>query len=202
MCDVFQRKIHVISLKRREDRRRDTLQTCETVALEPVFFDAIEDPIHGILGCAKSHAAVLEQCLEREPDALYYAIAEDDIQFRCDGPTLDAHVQAFVEDRHAEILSIGNNTLRKVRHSDLLDRALNTQTMSFYIVKHTIAKILLQNLRQGISMYEKKPCHEHCNDIYWKKLQGRHVFVVPKQRLAVQRPSYSDIEKRDVDYQV
>ena len=47
MCDAFKRTIHVISLRRREDRRRQTIRTCETVALTPIFFDAIEDIEHG-----------------------------------------------------------------------------------------------------------------------------------------------------------
>ena len=86
------------------------------------------------------------------------------------------------------------------------NRVKNTQTTTCYIVKKTFVKTLLDNFKENLSRWEEEgkydriTYHKYALDQYWKKLQPTHRFLTYKLKVCSQIKSYSDIEKRVVDY--
>lgn len=193
----------VINLDRRTDRLEATLAELERADFTSHRrFAAFETP-DGRIGCSQSHIAVLEDFIKNGGDAL--VVCEDDVTFVGPGVILKQTVRDFLEDPVLDILCIGNNVRYKpIRWSALLNLSSDTQTTSCYVVKRRAARVLLRNFKRGqflLSTWPNDP--RFAIDIYWKHLQwGRLVFCVPSTRLAIQRPSFSDIEKAWVDYEV
>jgi hypothetical protein len=77
----------------------------------------------------------------------------------------------------------------------------NAQTTTGYIIKQAYYDTLLQNIRTGISgllLYQNPKVY--AVDIYWKRLQKMDHWLILLPLAVVQRPDYSDIEHRQVNY--
>jgi glycosyl transferase family 25 len=132
-------------------------------------------------------------------------VCEDDISFTASGDCLAQTVQDFLADSVMDVLCIGNNPQRTpIAWSDTLSLTSDTQTTSCYVVKRSAAKALTRNLQRGLSRLKRTGnASRYALDVYWKKLQGgRLIFCLPTERLAAQRPSFSDIQDVWVDYGV
>ena len=74
-------------------------------------------------------------------------------------------------------------------------------TATAYVISNHYYPILLQNFKEGcqklIQFYEPS---RYALDRYWKQLQARHNWYIIMPPICIQRPSYSDIERRNVDY--
>ncbi|UVO06847.1 hypothetical protein LW347_13040 [Pectobacterium polonicum] len=91
-------------------------------------------------------------------------------------------------------------------------RVVNSQTASGYIVKREFVPEFIKVFFDSVvnlnkfSNYELdlrgQSSHFYCLDILWKKLQTDYRFVAKVPALIKQRPSYSDIEKINVNYGV
>ena len=195
--------IVVINLDRRADRLEATAAELQKVDfLSHERFSAFETP-DGRVGCSQSHIAVLEDFVESGRAVLM--VCEDDVNFVEPGAILRETLKEFFQDPVLDILCVGNNVQQEpVKWSSLLSLSSDTQTTSCYVVKRQAAKVLLRNFRRGEARLRKSGQYSRfAIDIYWKRLQrGRLVFCVPSKRLVMQRPSFSDIEKVWVDYEV
>ena len=77
----------------------------------------------------------------------------------------------------------------------------NCQTTSGYIIHKRFIPILLKNFEDCVSILETKNNKNMAIDQNWKSLQRfENKFYVASPRLGKQRPSYSDIEKKEVSY--
>lgn len=214
----------VINLDSRPDRLAEV--TAEFKRLNITQFrrvPASDGGGDGGLGCLDSHCRCLEEFLQTDAPAVM--ICEDDPEFKCTRQELDAHINEFMADDHAQVACLGYNIKRAEPYptTHLFLRARDIQTRVCYIVKRSIAANLNALWRSIYQLRISKPAKNSKNwyataykalpitnpgtDIYrgdqsWKILQQDHVFLVPKKRLVIQRPSYSDIEKRNVNYKV
>jgi len=207
----------VINLDSRQDRLKITSE--EFVKLGSNF-QRLSASTGGATGCLDSHCRALENYLAVDTYKPAVMICEDDVQFTVSKPIIDQHIHEFLESPTAKVACLGFNAKRFEAYSSLFNRARDIQTRVCYIVKREFAGELNQLWRQIYTarlsgkpliwyddLYRGLPITNKTTDNYrgdqsWKILQKDTIFLTPKIRLAVQRPSYSDIELRNVRYKV
>lgn len=202
-----------INLDRRTDRKLETEEEFRKLDIqESVRFPAIYNYQDGAIGCLESHINVLEN-YDTDSPAIW--VCEDDVQFLVNREVLDIYINEFI-DSSGDILCLGFNLRTTKSYSNIFLRAFDTQTASSYIIKASFRKVLLNFWKslldsiknntehQGKTIYDKLPIWKSpiytVTDQSWKVLQQEYIFLVPNQRVLIQRPSYSDIEKHHVAY--
>ena len=207
------------------DSRPDRLAEMESEFLKlDGYFRRLSASTGGALGCIASHCHALELYLHETETGMTEApavmICEDDALFQTDRATLDQHIREFLSNPDAKVACLGFNAKVFEPWSPLFNRCREIQTRVCYIVKHEFARELNELWRQIYAVrisnkpapwyeqaYRSLPISNPPIDIYrgdqsWKLLQQTTVFLTPKTRLVIQRPSYSDIEQRPVNYKV
>lgn len=193
--------VYFINLTSRPDRRRETEVELERMGLSLWSrFDAVKHD-NGALGCALSHARVIEGL----DGTAAIMVCEDDIEFLVSPDDLRALVQEFLENPSLDVLCIAFNVSAKGHPiSSRLAITSNTQTLACYVAKKHALKSLKDSFFQSAQLIEEgKPLGLVAADQHWKKLQRRGlIFAIPLMRAARQRPSFSDIEGQEVSYGV
>jgi len=201
---------YYINLDFRLDRKFLLEREFAKMNIKPVRFPAI---LHkdGLTGCLMSHIKVLESC-EVDSDILW--VCEDDVEFLVDRPSLDKYIKLFL-DSSADILCLGYNSRNNKPYSDGLLRTRDTQTTSSYIIKKNFRKVLVSFWKELLLCIESGKTHPleklyikldiHKGPFYaldqgWKVLQQNYIFVIPDQRVLIQRPGFSDILNKSVNY--
>lgn len=211
-------RIHlkVINLPHRADRRQECIAELSKVgvpAADEIFFAAKSEPDLGALGCALSHAKALSDFLFSS-DKPFALIFEDDFSIR-DAPAFVKTVNEFCgRDFLWDVFLLGHNSAVPIEptHFENAVRVVNSQTASGYLVGRLYAIKLIDYFFRSAELLRRYQYLPEPNrtitksffscDILWKELQIKDRFVIPLPSLIVQRPSYSDIEKRDVNYGV
>jgi len=159
--------------------------------------------LNGKIGCYLSHIHCLEKCLHLQGE--YFLIMEDDF-FIDDSATFNRFLDDFPilqKNKDWDIFLFTNSILRDNKlqpFSPHFNRIFNFQTTTGYIVRKSFIPTLLKNFREGLELYLKTKKEIYCIDIHWKILQQTHTFISYHKRFVIQYPSYSDIEKKDVNY--
>lgn len=208
--------LKVINLPHRADRRQDCITELAKVGIQAGddnFFAARSEPEFGALGCALSHAKVLADFLFSS-DKPFALIFEDDFSIR-DAPVFAKTLNEFCErDFLWDVFLLGHNSAVPIEptHFENAVRVVNSQTASGYLVGRLYAIKLIHYFYRSAELLRRYQHLPEPNrmitksffscDILWKELQIEDRFVVPLPSLIIQRPSYSDIEKRDVNYGV
>ena len=191
-----------INLAKRSDRDLQIRSEFERLGLIDVArFEAIEDE-NGGLGCALSHEACLTGSLRNR--ASVTIICEDDLEFLAPRQKIEALIQEFLLDSRLDVLCLGNAVIETpVKISDRLSISNTVQTTSCYVLKpRSIPHILNSARKSAARLGAGRQYSRSAFDQVWKSdQQWRLVFAVPNTPVAKQRPSFSDIEKRDVRYQ-
>eukprot|EP00747_Dinoflagellata_sp_TGD_P106586 gnl/TRDRNA2_/TRDRNA2_169890_c0_seq3.p1 gnl/TRDRNA2_/TRDRNA2_169890_c0~~gnl/TRDRNA2_/TRDRNA2_169890_c0_seq3.p1 ORF type:complete len:254 (-),score=38.65 gnl/TRDRNA2_/TRDRNA2_169890_c0_seq3:37-798(-) len=188
-----------INLARRTDRRkqveqelRHAGQPCERV--EAV--DAKSAHVRPQEACRRSHLMALDR-IEASGQP-YGLVLEDDMMWQQENGTLQemfCHIGKMI-DKYPVILlacvgdgfSVGGQQDLHFHHVD------KCQTSSAYVIRRDYIKILRKQW--------EKESHEYLQavDQIWKPLQLRDRWLMTWPLLVKQRPSWSDIEGRYVDY--
>ena len=152
----------------------------------------------GSLGCALSHLKALCQF---DTDVL---VLEDDAQFRTTPPLEElSTIEGWDVVCFAHNMAIVNNSDCFVAGVHRFCRAHNIQTMSAYMVRKQHLQTLRQKARESAKGLEKGgQIRVFAIDMVWKQVQQSLRFYVAHPRLAKQRQSWSDIQKKKVDYGV
>lgn len=195
-----------INLASRPDRRLEVTRELARVGLASIVcrFEGIKDS-NGALGCAKSHISLLEHLARESKDAVAYFVCEDDLEFVAAREKIWIAIEEFLWHSPLDVFCIANHTLgSQVSFSENLNVANGIQTTAGYLVKIDSVERLLAAFRKSENLLKQGIDPELAAiDMVWKRLQKRQLlFCVPKTRLARQRASFSDIEKRVTDYGV
>jgi GR25 family glycosyltransferase involved in LPS biosynthesis len=216
---------YVINLDTRGDRFNQISQEFSRLKLKKFCRLPASSHSDAPLACIDSHCRALEDFLKAPSQSPAVMICEDDAQFKCSRATLDKHINEFLANPDAVVAALGYNSISQEPYpaTPSFLRARDIQTRVCYIVKRDFAPILNKLWRRIYALREKDPTSKKASwyskaynklpiqnivpdnlrgDQAWKILQQDYVFLVPKKHLVIQRPSYSDIEKRDVDYKV
>lgn len=189
-----------INLEHRKDRLSHIEKELQKLPLKNVQrLDAIQHE-RGFMGCTMSHIACLEKAIENGYDTVF--ICEDDLCFE-NHKQLEKSVKTFFEsgeDWDVFIIcgnvwhSSGNGKIGAVKTAYCL-------TTTGYIVRKPYYNILLNNFKAGLGGLSRRP-NKRCYriDMFWRSLQRKDLWFHVFPSNAYQLESYSDIEKKNVDY--
>ena len=199
------RNILYINLDHREDRLiqiKDEFENKLKISnVIPQRFPAIKHD-KGAVGCALSHIKCLEIALERKYP--YVFICEDDIQFLNTEQFFNS-INQFekIPPSNWNVLIVSGNTVPPYRlYNQTCVNIVNCQTTTGYITHYNYYKTLIHNFKEGVQQLLKYPGNERyfAIDQYWKSLQLSKTWYMIFPPSVIQRVSYSDIEKKVVDY--
>jgi len=176
--------------------------------LEKLFDNTIINRIEGQISKVKGHGCSLShiQCIQEflKTDNEYTIIFEDDFQLELTPDNcLKAIEQAMKENANLFLLGY---------HSILINLELdkrngyvcpfsNGQMACGYMVSREYAPILLDNFTNSCNMLGMTKNYEHyALDEYWKHIQKDNGVYACVPRMGKQRPCYSSIENKIVDY--
>lgn len=179
-----------INLLHRTDRKEECENEFKPLNVDAVRVEAISHP-NGALGCSLSHIKCIQ--LAKKNKWSRVCICEDDIMFT-DPSALLASLDLFLKSGiHWDVLLLGANIAPPYsKVTDHWMKVSNAQTTTGYIVNEHYYDTLLENFMVGVS--NKYPI-----DIYWKVLQRDDWYILLPLSVT-QRPSYSNIENRMVNY--
>lgn len=191
------------------DGRRDRFDYFEKVKSDNSFltniqrFSAIQNR-NGALGCTMSHYNALKLAYETYKGDECIAILEDDF-FILDKNAFNDFVSDFSSIKNNDDWSVFTFTRRAGTYYGKYDDKFNyikgTQTMSGYIIKTKFIETLMKQLEIGITnMKNGLSANNNTCDQIWKPLQYGNNFIYYNRVFAGQLPSYSNLEKRVVDY--
>lgn len=164
-------------------------------------FNAITN-IRGGIGCTLSHIECLKQLLNKNEN--YYLIMEDDFIIMNDAnfKNFETNFELIKDNDDWDVLTLtpSGDTIIK---NYLLDfnKIVNNQTTTCYIIKHRFIETLLSYFNKGVlGLMNNEDPNKYALDQCWKPLQQISRFIYYKNIFAGQAEGYSDIEKRNVNY--
>ena len=194
MLDFIEHVVY-INLDSRRDRRIEVLSELKQVFPDEKIqrFSAIRHD-NGAVGCSKSHIAVIE--MAKKEGWGNVLIIEDDFMWQ----NMDNGIPDL--ERYASIpydVVLLSGTF--VESEPISNRVISSQTTVAYIVSAHYYDTLLENYKAGVNQLETGGIKPVCAlDMYWKRLQRAHNWFIVQPKVCLQRPSYSDIENKYIDY--
>jgi glycosyl transferase, family 25 len=178
--------VFYINLKHRIDRMHHTETQFKSMGITPERVDAIECK-NGAIGCALSHINCLELAKKRQMP--YACICEDDILFLKPDQTKTSVSNIMNGMVQWDVILLGANIAPPyVKLTNQCMTVRNAQTTTGYIIKQAYYDTLIQNIKKGISgmlLYQNP------------KVYAIDILI---PLAVIQRPDYSDIENREVNY--
>ena len=187
----FLDKVVFINLEKRKDRLEHMNEVCKVFPPEKVVrFNAIEYPPKGIIGCAKSHAGVLEMAIENKWKNVL--VLEDDATWNKFEQGY-ARLEELVKNDYDVIMLGGNIRDNNGQYDPITHKVYDVQSAHAYLVNEKFYEVLLNNLREGIRGYEATGFDWiYPNDQYWKRVQRQYNWYMIVPNLMYQTPSHSD----------
>jgi len=196
--------VYYINLEHRVDRKDNIESQMKIFDTSYTRVDAIYNK-NGAIGCGLSHIKALKMAYESNKP--YSIILEDDF-FIFSYEAYSNFSKAFQKIKLSDSWDIIVMTPR----GDTIDsssnlvidgfrKIRNNQTATGYIIKNAMIPILIDNLKTAVAgLIKNLDPNIYAIDQYWKRLQETYKFYYYKDIFAGQLPGYSDIEKRQVDY--
>ena len=192
--------IFYINLESRPDRKTFFENQMKMVGLKATRFNAIKNA-NGAIGCSLSHLYLLQQAKKNNLD--HILIMEDDIMFL--NPTqFIQNINNFLSKHNTfdVLLLAGNNKGDYIKIDDSCVKISQCQTTTGYLVKRHYYDKLINNYKTGIQFLLKntKLKEQYAIDQYWSKLQLVDTWYLLIPLTVSQKPDYSDIEKKNINY--
>lgn len=196
-------KIYYINLAHRTDRNKHFLEQMEKAGYpldRTCRIDAIFLPENGALGCTRSQVKAVKTAIA-DAENMPFFIAEDDLEL--------LHPETFIEDMKYMLesamqwdvcmFSHSFNTVHKDIGDPKVRKLIRGHTASAYMVHPAYAEKLLANF-EDCEVKQSSGKRRVCVDTYWEPLQLHDNWYVYVPRVIKQMASYSDIEKKLVNY--
>lgn len=209
-------KTYYINLNKRIDRNKHLINEFKKIKYTNYIRVEASETQFGGLGCCQSHLAILNHIRNLVDSAAIdknnklnhiYMIVEDDAVFALSRETIDKYVDAFINDPIADVLCLDYNVrmfcdyIKDDNVDKLFNRGLHTCSTCCYIIKGKSP--VLQKLIDCFNEAEKglltvthnlDPNYsKYAIDQYWKYVQMKTIFLLPKERCVYQYTNYSDI---------
>ena len=201
---LFEIKGFYINLDHRTDRKQHVEHQLEQIkmATNITRFNAIKNA-NGRIGCSLSHLKCLNMAKEANWECVM--IVEDDILFMLPDSFVENANSFFSNKKNKwDVLLLAGNNLPPFEINDGVSiRVSHCQTTTGYIVKRHYYDALISNIKEGIAKLMKEPEYHYyyAIDKYWLHLQKQDRWMLLIPIIVVQKPDYSDIEKKYTDYQ-
>ena len=195
MFDAVEHVVY-INLDERVDRKQQV--HLELLRFFPASkiqrFAAIRNEVGGI-GCTMSHIAVLE--MAKREGWRNVMIVEDDLMWVANRKS-SAKVLTHLLSNPYDAIVLGGVA---ARCDPTTLRLESCQTTTAYIVDGGYMDRMLENYKEGLQrLQETGDYPTYALDQYWGRLHASGNWYIVLPMMAVQRPGYSDIEKRHVSY--
>jgi len=185
------------------DCRNDRLVACEAelkkIGLDrPCRFSAIKTK-QGIVGCGMSHLTCIENA--KKDNLPYIAIFEDDIVISKPNKLRNQVDRILKSQVEWDVLLLGGNAFtphKEVGEDHVIVNRCYCGTA--YIVKQQYYDTMIDNIRDGLSKLVATGDRQFSWDAWWINLQQKDRFLLVNPLSVYQRPDYSDIENKNVDY--
>lgn len=192
MFDAIEKVIY-INLDERVDRKsqvqRELLRAFPAAKIQR--FSAIKHEVGGI-GCTMSHIAVLE--LAKASGWKNVLIVEDDFMWTRLDPMV---LPNLLENPYDAIVLSG----AWIQCDPATYKLRSCQTTTAYIVHGAYYDTILANFKEGLQQLQATGLYgSYALDQYWKRLHAADNWFIVQPIMGVQRPGFSDIEKRVVNY--
>jgi glycosyl transferase family 25 len=194
-------KAFYINLDYRIDRKEQIQEELNKKEIPFERFPAIYHEI-GSIGCSKSHLNAIKLARDRKYKNII--IFEDDFEFIVNKDEFYQEMKKL-NNINFDACLLSYNTNHLYKYNDFLYKIKDAQTTSGYIVNSHYYDTLINYWEKSINVFEKLGKigeSKYTCDQSWKKLQERDNWYCFKKRIGKQRNSYSDIEKRIVNYNV
>lgn len=184
--DINNFRIFCVNLDKRTDRWEESKKEFHKIGFDNICrFSAIEHE-NPVIGCALSHFAIMELYKNHDKHLLIF---EDDVQFINNYMHIERYLEE-VQTLNWDMLYLGANITQPFYPiSDTLAKVYHAQSTHAYCINKSQIVYLLSFQNQI-----GKPL----DLIYAENVFLKNYITIPM--LAIQRPSYSDIEKRFVSY--
>lgn len=192
------KNILYINLDSRVDRKNHVENELKKIGLIGERISAIINE-KGNIGCTMSHIRCLEIAKERNLD--HVLIVEDDISFTKPFIFVDQMNKFLSSNRDFDVLLLaGNNYEPYHKLNDYCIQVNNCQTTTGYLVKNHYYNNLIENYKIGLTNLIETNSGDYCVDQYWKILQRTDNWFLIIPLTVTQIEDYSDIEKKNVNY--
>ena len=196
------KNVFYINLEHRTDRKQHVERELTELGWEFTRFDAIRYPNNPMVGCTLSHLKILEHARANNLD--YVVIVEDDIYFTNKPMFLENLNTVLSSRKHFDVCVISGNLV--VEHNafikDCAIQVSHSQTTTGYIVQKHYYDTLINNIKTGTELLLKYPSEggHYAIDMFWIQLQKKDIWIIIVPLTVTQVESYSDIEKKIVNY--
>jgi protein O-GlcNAc transferase len=204
--------IYQINLDHRADRWQECLRNHAAAGLPKELVQrvsAVKCESFGALGCAKSHLKALTSFLTGH-NGEYCLILEDDFDFSADFNSFMERIEAVNKAGLAWDVLLPASTKAITFSSPMqgVQKIFESLSTQAYLVKRAYVPSLIRCfLNSVISLEEFKDrtprelfVGRFAIDVSWHELQRTNNWYVFSPGLGHQRPSYSDVEGKFVDY--
>jgi len=194
------KNIFYINLDTRPDRRIFFENQMKMLRFKAVRFNAIKNSC-GAIGCSLSHLALLRYAKQHNLD--HILIMEDDIMFLNPQLFMQNLNKFLTNHKDFDVLLIaGNNMGEYTRIDENCVKIQKCQTTTGYLVKKHYYDKLIQNFEEGVNNLMKNInlMNQYAIDQYWTALQLVDTWYLLTPLTVSQKPDYSDIEKRRINY--
>lgn len=196
-------RIFYINMDKRGDRRELIEKELEKYDLMHIAERFVGIPFEpGIVGCGKSHLAVMK--LAKERGYKNVLILEDDFTFLVDKNTLEEKLCTFFEEvNRFDVCMFCCNV---VRQNDCIEypylkRLVEASNASAYLINGHYLDTLIALYEEALPLLEQTGQHWiYANDQVWKRLQLNDIWYCFSPRLGKQLSGYSDNAQRFMDY--
>jgi glycosyl transferase, family 25 len=190
-----------INLENRKDRLEHALTEFKKMGINAERVNAINMQ-NGAIGCTMSHIKCIELAKSRDWEQVF--ICEDDITF-LNPELLKQNIEMFYnnDDILWDVLIIGGNNVPPYQQLyEYAARIFRNQTTTGYIVNKHYYDTLLKNFKESAANLLRNPDNkrEYALDIYWNRLQMQDFWYMITPPTVTQYENYSDIEKRNTNY--
>jgi len=194
------KNIFYINLETRPDRKSHFENEMKKLGWSAARFNAIKHKF-GALGCSMSHLSLLKYAKQHNLD--HILIMEDDISFLYPEIFVKNLNSFLSSEKEFDVLLIaGNNMGPYEKINDYCVKIKKCQTTTGYLVKRNYYDILIDNIEQGVNYLSNNlnRLNDFAIDQYWNKLQLKDNWLLLIPLTVTQRPDYSNIEKRVINY--
>ena len=210
--------VYYINLKKRRDRRENILKQFVWYPKNKLIrVDAIEH-IDGATGCGLSHIKALEEALNDNSDLDYTMIVEDDINFVYNKEkTKNILINMIKTNLYWNVITLAcycspmkySKCEIKINNK-YLNKVKECNTTTGYIIRKSYIPYLISIFKNAMKyrieknifnedLAREKSFISTCIDQVWKNLQYNHWYT-PSIKIATQLIGFSDIERKDVNY--
>jgi len=200
--------IYYINLEHRKDRNELFLETMNDLKVPTQKIERINAIKHmyGAMGCTRSHILTLETFLKSNHKVCL--VLEDDFIYK-DKETFWSDIQKIFDTKiQFDVIQLSyndnyephDNYIVSDTEFPFLKRVQKTITASSYIITREFAPILLENFYESSELIEKHIEKQYVLDLYWHRIQSKHLWYCISPSIGYQRGSHSDIQGYFMDY--